>query len=304
MTRRIAIPFVVAAMFMGSAGSLCAQGLVPGRDSIEERFQTYGMKIRLFEPIVMKRLEEIRPKGKDAADRSRKFAQEVAVLKANKAYEEALLTAEVAEVAIKEYTDGEYKQDLETVEGELALAKADVARAGAVFDEAKRRGGEIPLLIQLLLKKAQFTLEQAETKKEVLVKFTKDKRTREREAESEKAKSLALARKADATLERDKLAQIVREIANPPTPTETERKAFAEFDQALTLWMKMLDERAAFKGDLNAKVVAFDSRFNLLGKLLQSAEQTWERVEAERLRVQDAEVEMRIRDVLGVKRAG
>ena len=301
MTRRIAIPFVVAAMLSGTAGRLNAQHLSKTFDPVEIACRNFGYRVGNLEAAVLKRLDEIRPKGKDAADRSRKFEQEMIVAKANKAYEEAQLTAEVAEVAIKEYTEGVYKQDLETVEGEIALAKADLARAGDVFDVAKRRGGEIPLVIQLQLKKAQFTVEQTETKKEVLVRYTKEKCTRELKAAWEKAKSIALAKKADALVEQGKLEKIVREIANPPTPTDTERKALAALDRALKDWKKLLADGAAFTGNAEAKFAAFSPRFVEFDKSLGAAERAWDDAQDERLRAQDAEVEMRIRDVLGIK---
>ena len=44
-------------------------------------------------------------------------------------FENARLTREVAEIAVIEYTEGVYKQDLDSVEREFALAESDLKRA-------------------------------------------------------------------------------------------------------------------------------------------------------------------------------
>jgi HlyD family secretion protein len=55
-------------------------------------------------------------------------------------YENAKLTREVAEIAVVEYTEGIFKQDLDTVKGELALAESDLnhTRDTSASDETAR----------------------------------------------------------------------------------------------------------------------------------------------------------------------
>ena len=56
------------------------------------------------------------------------------------------------------------------------------------------------------MQKAKFALEQAQTKKDVLEKYTKEKTIKELQAEVEKAKSDELAKKATYELEKSKEA--------------------------------------------------------------------------------------------------
>jgi HlyD family secretion protein len=53
----------------------------------------------------------------------------VALQAASANYWNAKLTREVTEIAVVEYEEGIYKQDLSTVEGEIALAESDLKRA-------------------------------------------------------------------------------------------------------------------------------------------------------------------------------
>jgi RND family efflux transporter MFP subunit len=135
-------------------------------------------------------------------------------------YEQAKLTREVAEVAVKEYLEGVFKQDLETVQGEIALARADVTRAQdrLTWSTKMKEKGYISesarLADELSLKKAQFALEQSQTKLDVLMKYTKDKTVKELQADVEKAKSDELAKKATFSLEKDKEDKLLRQINN------------------------------------------------------------------------------------------
>ena len=48
---------------------------------------------------------------------------------AEAAYQQSKLTREVAEIAVTEYVEGVYKQEKETIQGEIALAKSELKRA-------------------------------------------------------------------------------------------------------------------------------------------------------------------------------
>src|SRR5262249_421413 len=64
--------------------------------------------------------------------------QEIPVRGAEDAYMNARLTREVAEIAVKEYKEGIFQQELATVEGEIALAKSDMKRAEDELEWANR----------------------------------------------------------------------------------------------------------------------------------------------------------------------
>src|SRR4051795_11173706 len=55
--------------------------------------------------------------------------QKIATLGAEAAYKNAKLTREVAAIAVVEYEEGIFKQEFETVQGEIALAEAERKRA-------------------------------------------------------------------------------------------------------------------------------------------------------------------------------
>jgi len=130
----------------------------------------------------------------------------------------ATLTREVAEIAVVEYEEGVYKQDLATVQGEIKLAESDLSRAEDRLDWARRMfvKGYIPLVTknseELTLRRAKFALEQAQIKRKVLVDFTKSKTLKELKSEIEKARSNELAKKAAWEREKAKEADLERQV--------------------------------------------------------------------------------------------
>ena len=88
-------------------------------------------------------------------------------------YQNATLTREVAEIALAEY-EASRQQDLQTAEGEIALAESDQKRAEERAKWSKRIVEKGYLLDvshtsdQLSLRRAEFALEQAKTKKKVM----------------------------------------------------------------------------------------------------------------------------------------
>ena len=87
-------------------------------------------------------------------------------------------TREVAEIAVLEYTEGIYKQDLQTVDDAIALAKSDLESASHSSD------GDVPAFEQsrLRLKRLRQTRDRLET-------YTKDKTVKDLTAEVMKAKA-------------------------------------------------------------------------------------------------------------------
>jgi HlyD family secretion protein len=144
--------------------------------------------------------------------------QKIATRKAEAEHKQALLTLEVAKISVQEYEKGTYPSDIQTADGELALANSDLARAKDRKDWADRM-----LKQQLLsesqhladvfaLQKAEFTLKQATTKRMVLEKYTRDKELTELNANVEKAKSDTLAKEQTYALEKSKEDKLVTQI--------------------------------------------------------------------------------------------
>jgi HlyD family secretion protein len=141
--------------------------------------------------------------------------QEIATRNAEAAYQNARLSREVAEIAVEEYKIGIFQQDLQTIEGEiaLALARSDRERAKDRLEWTKEMmaKGYISLSNitseRLALKKPRFIEETNGTKKVVHEKYTKSKTIKELQRELEKLRSDELAKKAMWKLE------VVREHA-------------------------------------------------------------------------------------------
>lgn len=139
---------------------------------------------------------------------------------ADAAYQNARLTREVAEIAVKEYEEGVYKQNRETCMIDIKLAESTLKSAEDRLDWSDRMltKGYVSvgqnLSDRLNLQKAKFSLEQAQTKMTVLEKFTRDKTIKELQADVEKAKSDEKAKEQTWDLEKTKEAKLDRQIKN------------------------------------------------------------------------------------------
>ena len=146
------------------------------------------------------------PGQKATADpKSKLRAQQLATRKAKVTYEIARLTRELTEIAEQEYLEFIFPQDLASIESEIRRAELDLGRAKDRFERGKR-------LQELLFKKAQFALEQAQSKRDVLVKYTKPKTIREFKSELEKALANEVARRQAWEREKAKEAELVRQL--------------------------------------------------------------------------------------------
>jgi multidrug resistance efflux pump len=145
--------------------------------------------------------------------------QEIATNKAKTAYQDAKRAREVAEIALTEYIEGIYKQDLQTVLGEIALAESEKGRAKDRLDWSNRmfQKGHFSegqyIADKVSLQQKVFALEQARTKKDVLEKYTKTKTAKELKSEVEKARSNELAKHAAWELEDSRRTRLGRQIS-------------------------------------------------------------------------------------------
>jgi RNA polymerase sigma factor (sigma-70 family) len=137
-------------------------------------------------------------------------AQRLATRKAKAFYELARLTRELAEIAVEEYEEVTYPRDLSTVGGEIELAESDLARSEDRVEWARRMfdKGYVSqaqkISEELKHKKDQFALEQAQSRRKVLVQYTKSKTIKQLWSAVEKTRSDELAKKAAWDVERAK----------------------------------------------------------------------------------------------------
>ncbi|MDR3636216.1 MAG: HlyD family efflux transporter periplasmic adaptor subunit [Isosphaeraceae bacterium] len=146
--------------------------------------------------------------------------QEIATRGAEAAHLNAKLTRQVAEIAVTEYTDGIYLQDKESIQGEIALAQSDMERAVDRVQWSDRmllkgyNSKAQNLSDHSALENSKFKLEQAQTKLNVLEKFTHDKTVTELKSEVEKARSDELAKEQTWQLEQTKEKKLRTQIVN------------------------------------------------------------------------------------------
>jgi hypothetical protein len=165
------------------------------------------------------RYEETSSKAQDQLP-----SQKSLVESAQAKYEIARLAREVAEIKVREFTDGQFVQDLAEAEAEIKLAEEDItfsreatkqaedrrarikkASTGSVGDLSYEFGSEAKVRsAQLSERRAEVALEQAKNKKEVLLRYTKGKRTQELQRDVESARSEELMRKRAVNLEKTK----------------------------------------------------------------------------------------------------
>jgi HlyD family secretion protein len=163
--------------------------------------------------------------------------QQITTKSAEANHENAKLTREVAEIAVRQYTEGIFVQELATAEGEIKLAQSGIARAEGRLERMRRarqrmnealaaNPGARPVEIMadldledrleaaaLAMAREKFALEQATAKKQVLQQYTRGKTTRELQSEVERRRSDELAKEATWTLQRTREEKLERQIA-------------------------------------------------------------------------------------------
>jgi RNA polymerase sigma factor (sigma-70 family) len=150
--------------------------------------------------------------------RTKLRAQQLATRKARAHYEIARLNREIAEIAVEEYQEVVYARDLATVDGEIKLAESALAGSQDRVDWARRmfKKGYVSQKQNdseaLTLKKSEFALEQAQSKREVLVQYTKSKTIKELRSAVEKARSDELDKEAAWDRERAKEVKLERRL--------------------------------------------------------------------------------------------
>ncbi len=134
-----------------------------------------------------------RPKGSKNATgphavdqpRSRLWAQQLATRKARASYEIARLTRELAEIAVEEYLELRFPRELAAVGAEINSAESDLIRSTERTDWAQRmfKKGYVSQATkvseELSLNKSRFALEQVQSKRKILVEYTRSKTAKE-----------------------------------------------------------------------------------------------------------------------------
>jgi HlyD family secretion protein len=145
------------------------------------------------------------------------LGQSVTVESAKAAYQNARLTREVAEIAVIEYQEGIFVQDLAAVVGDIKVAGAEMALAEEELKAAKEDGADKKLAIkraELDVFRAKIAMEKAEARRRVLVDYTKGRMIKQLRAEVEKARGDELSKQTIWDLEKGNRLRLEEQIAN------------------------------------------------------------------------------------------
>ena len=196
--------------------------------------------------------------GSDVPAEGGEASQSLVVESAKAGHQQAVLNREAAQIALKEYQENIFKRDKESYETEIKLAQAELESAKRTIPQASERlarfnqvrtgsagdlsrrwrfeSGEI--VAQLQAKKAQFTLEQAQSKLTLLMGLEKWKHEKGLMADVEKARSDELAKQVSWGLEQSKLVKI-KQIQEPANGrfllTDQRRLTLALLDRAIPI---------------------------------------------------------------------
>jgi len=165
----------------------------------------------------------------------------------------AEIAREAAEIALAEFDKGIIVQEEASADEELKLARRDLERLRRRMPQSKERrllieqaskGANIavaPLVIaELEEKKAGFLAEEAESKRKVLIEYTKPRQIKQLRSEVEKARSDEAAKRVTWQIEQSKLKRMqqmikARELAASATKARNphDRQALAALDRAI-----------------------------------------------------------------------
>jgi HlyD family secretion protein len=150
---------------------------------------------------------------------SEALLQKIAVNTANAGQIEAKSLLETAKIAVREYVEGTYKQERQTIEGEVFVAEENLNRARDYYAysqklSAKGYVNELQLEAdRFAVEKAQKDLDAAKSRLNVLDEYTKPKMENQLQGAADIAQAKYEAAKNSYELELDKLREIEDQIA-------------------------------------------------------------------------------------------
>lgn len=143
------------------------------------------------------------------------------------AYEKALATkikAEedyaAADISVKEYRDGMFKQELQTLESQITVSLENLRSAQNMLEHTERmarKGFATALQLeadQFAVQRAQLDLDAAKTAKHVLIEYTGPKTLKGLEALRDASKAMVRSEEAATNLEESKLKRLEAQLKN------------------------------------------------------------------------------------------
>jgi len=145
-------------------------------------------------------------------------AQKIAFNKAKALKIQAKEDYEAARIAVDEYRQGTFQQEMQTIESQITIALENLRSAENMLAHTQRmtrKGFATPLQLEankFAVKRAELELATAETAKNVLEKFTFTKMVKQLEAARDAAKARMESEDAAFDLEKSKLEQLQQQV--------------------------------------------------------------------------------------------
>jgi len=193
-----------------SASNIDVKCLVPGGSTIQSIVED-GKEVQAGEEII--RLDS-------AALEELADLQEIVVERARSTLFQAEKNLAVAEIAVKEYLEGTFVKELQTVEGLITIAEENLrsAQNNLEYTSAMHRKGYVTSLAleaaDFSVRRAELDLESAQTSKKVLEEFTKAKMLEDLRSQRDTAEAQLSSEKAAFEMEEARLIRYREQIQN------------------------------------------------------------------------------------------
>jgi hypothetical protein len=282
----------VAARAESSPASEPEQG-DPGR-----RLEREQARLERLTTKALARIDEVEQFRDELAD------QQVGTAKAVAAARLADAEREVADLALKEYEQGTYPQELDLIDAEIAAAEADLRMVEEHLNRRDRPPGppspsrEPVEIDERALPRAKLALTHARRKREALMNVTRPKRLAELKKEAERARAEAEIKTSVLDLERADQRKLERQLREGALLAEESRE-FALIDEAAGLAARLQGrlDSARSPGD-RAEVQRLAGR---LAATLDRAQAAWDQAERSRKGRVEADSRLRLRRAAGGK---
>lgn len=188
-------------------------------------------------------------------------------------YLKAKLTREVAEISIREYTEGIRAQEENSIEGEISLGRSALARAGDLA--AMAQSDDDKAWTELEVKGRELAYAAARMARSNLTRYTAPRRTKELEAEAARCRNLERLAEAKWKALQAEEARLAKGAADRPVRSAAGRRGPAAVARAVALHERIMVRFAeGAKGTESAGVLLKEIRepTNGLETLVDEAE--------------------------------
>ncbi len=236
--------------------------------------------------------------------------QRIATEKARAAKIQAEKDHAAAKLAVEEYLQGTFVKAVQDQDAQITIAEENLRSAQNALDHSERmfRKGYISALDlesqKFQVQRAQLELDSAQTAKDVLVKFTKQKMVQELESKRDSAEAKMRSESASFDLEESRLKRLETQLAKCVITAPADGMAVFANDPGMRFGgsqQSQIEEGAAVRerqtilrlpdlSQMQVKVAVHESKVEMLSQAWREAIDTGHTLRA-RVRVQDLEVQ-------------